>query len=402
MIVAAVVMGRVAAAQPTILSIDEATLVAELEANDPRVAIAAAKVTAARADIAVARLRPNPSISIEREEPFVNGTAMPTNYLRLNVPFDISGRRGLLLDAAAAAVRAATSDAAQNKHELLVAALRVFDDCARARLQVEILTSSRAMLVRSVEIARERGKAGDASGYEIQRFELELAGHDDDLASAQIDLVRVRTQLATLTGRTGELDASTTLELPTAVPTLELLLAKASDRGDVRAAKLRSEAARRRAGAADRGWVPLPTLTGGAMTADLGAQTGTGYVAGIALTIPLFDRGQGDKARASADLHLADAEGDLLGRQVPGAVEVAHRTLVARIEQARKLATEQLGRLDVIVLASETAFREGNASVVELLDAHRAARGVRLRALDLRHQVARDKRELELAVGQRL
>lgn len=222
MIVAAVVMGRVAAAQPTILSIDEATLVAELEANDPRVAIAAAKVTAARADIAVARLRPNPSISIEREEPFVNGTAMPTNYLRLNVPFDISGRRGLLLDAAAAAVRAATSDAAQNKHELLVAALRVFDDCARARLQVEILTSSRAMLVRSVEIARERGKAGDASGYEIQRFELELAGHDDDLASAQIDLVRVRTQLATLTGRTGELDASTTLELPTAVPTLEL------------------------------------------------------------------------------------------------------------------------------------------------------------------------------------
>jgi outer membrane protein TolC len=56
----------------------------------------------------------------------------------------------------------------------------------------------------------------------------------------------------------------------------------------------------------------------------------------------------------------------------------------------------------MILRAAETAFREGNASVVELLDAHRAARSVRIRALDLRHQVARDKRELELAVGQRL
>ncbi|MBA3396790.1 MAG: TolC family protein [Deltaproteobacteria bacterium] len=389
-------------AQPAVAMIDEATLVAELEAKDPRAAVAAAKLADARADVAAARVRPNPTISIEREEPFVGGTGLATNYLRLSVPFDISGRRGRQIEAAQAGVRAVDSDATQAKLELVIQALRVFDDAARARLHVEILTSSRTSLVRAVEIARKRGKAGDASGYEIQRFELELAGHDDDLATAQIDLARARGQLAALTGRTGELDASSTLDLPAAVPTVETLLAKANGRGDLRAARLRGEAANRRAGAAGRGWVPTPTLTAGAMTVDLGDQTATGYVAGVALTIPVFDRGQGDKARADADRQLAIAEARWLERQIPSAVQVAHTTLMARIEQTRRLATGQLDRLDVILVAAETAFREGNASVIELLDAHRAARGVRTRALDLRHQVARDKRELELAVGQRL
>ena len=401
-VVAASFTSGSAYAQPAVPLIDEATFVAELEAKDPRAAIAAARVAAARADVAAARVRPNPSISIEREEPFVDGTGLPTNYLRLSIPFDISGRRGRQIEAAEAGVRAVSTDATQTKLEIVIQALRVFDDAARARLHVELLTNSRASLVRAVEIARKRGKAGDASGYEIQRFELELAGHDDDLATAQIDLARARAQLAALTGRTGGLDASTNLELPTTVPALEPLVAKADDRGDLRAAKLRGEAANLRVGAAGRGWVPTPTLTAGAMTVDLGDQSGTGYVAGLAVTFPVFDRGQGDKARAAADRQLAQAEQRWLERQIPNAVRVAHTTLVARIEQARTLATGQLDRLDVILVAAETAFREGNASVVELLDAHRAARGVRIRALDLRHQVARDKRELELAVGQRL
>lgn len=402
LVVGAAVTPRAAVAQPVLPSIDEATFVAEVEARDPRAAFATASVAAARADVTIASARPNPSISIEHEEPFVDGTGFATNYLRLTVPLDISGRRGMQMEAAETGVRAASSDATQRKLELVVAGLRMFDECAHARMQVEILNDSRVSLVRAAEIARQRTKAGDASGYETERIELELAGYDDDLATARIDLARAQAQLAALIGRSGQLDAATTLELPASVPGAEALLAKAGDRGDLRAAKLRGEAADRRVDAADRGWVPIPTVMAGAMTADMGAQTGTGYVAGLEVSIPIFDRGQGAKARATADRHLADAEVQWLERQVPSAVQVAHSTLVARIEQARKLATGQLDRLDVILQAAEAAFREGNSSVVELLDAHRAARAVRIRALDLRHQVARDKRELELAVGQRL
>lgn len=401
-VVATSIVASNASAQPATPSIDEAALVAELEAKDPRVAIAAARVLAARADVAEARVRPNPSISIEREVPYVDGTAFATNYLRVSVPLDISGRRGRQIDAAETNVQAATSTARQTRLEAVIEALRVYDDCARARLHVQLLTDSRGALVRAVEIARERGKTGAASGYEVQRFELELAAHDDELASAQIDLRRARTQLATLVGRNGELDATGALELPQTVPSIDALLAKANDRGDLRAATLREQAARQRESAAGRGWVPQPTLMAGAMTADMGTSTGTGYVAGVSLSIPIFDRGQGDRARAGADRHLADAESRWLQRQIPTGVQLAHGTLVARIAQAQQVMTAQVERLDTILGAAEASFREGNASVVELLDAHRSARTVRLRALELRHQVARDKRELELAVGQRL
>ena len=401
-IVAMTVASSVVSAQPAVPSIDEATFVAELEAKDPRIAVAAAKVGAARAEVAEARVRPNPSISIEREVPYVDGTAFATNYLRLSIPLDISGRRGNQIDAAETNVRAATSSATQTKLEAIVEALRIYDEGVRARLYVQILTDARAALVRAVEIARQRSKSGVASGYEVQRFELELAGHDDELASAQIELRRARRQLATLAGRTGELDASGALDLPPSVPAIDVLLAKANDRGDLRAAKLRENAARQRERAAGRGWIPQPTLTAGAMTADLGTETGTGYIAALSLSIPVFDRGQGDAARAAADRHLADAEARWLQREIPSSVDVAHASLVARIAQAQRVTTAQVDRLETILGAAETAFREGNASVVELLDAHRSARTVRLRALELRYQVARDKRELEHAVGQRL
>lgn len=399
LLLSAVVAAR-AEAQPA--TIDEAAFVAELEAKDPRVAVAAAHVEMARAEIAGARVRPNPSVSFEREVPYVDGTGFDTNYLRVTVPIDISGRRGLQIDAAESGVRAATSEARRTRLEAVIEALRIYDDCARARLQMEILTETRTALVRAVEIAQQRGKTGAASGYEVHRFQLELAVHDDELASAQIALRRARVQLGTLLARSGELDTTSTLELPTHMPALESLLARATERGDLRAAEQREDAARRRAEAAGRGWVPLPTLMAGAMTADMGMQTGTGYVAGLSLSIPIFDRGQGDRARAMAERRVADAEATWLQRQIPGAVHTAHATLIARIAQAQTITTEQVDRLEIILRAAETSFREGHASVVELLDAHRAARAVRLRALELRHQVARDKRELELAVGQRL
>lgn len=380
--------------------IDEAAFVTALEAHDPRLAVAAAQVATARAEVAAARTRPNPSISIEREEPFVDGTGLATSYLRLAVPIEISGRRGEQIAAAETGVRAAQSEAGRVRFEAIITALGVFDEAIHARLYVQLLTESRTALVRAVDIARQRGKTGAASGYEVQRFELELAIHDDELAEARIALARARAQLAMFVDRPGEIDAAGDLALPGDVPPVAALLGIATARGDLRGAQLRERAARQRAGAADRGWMPLPTLTAGAMTADLGTETGTGYVAGIALSIPIFDRGQGEGARAGAERQRASAEARWLARAIPAGIARAHATLIARIAQARQVA--QRDRLDIILRAAETAFREGTVGVVELLDAHRAARAVNLRALELRYRVARDKRELELAVGQRL
>ena len=405
-VVAIAVIGEAAAQPPApgavIGSIDEAGLVAAIEATDPRIAATAARVAAARAEVVAAGARPNPSISIEREEPFLDGQGFATNYLRVNLPIDVSGRRGLQIEAADAGVQAAARDATRTTHELVLEALRVFDEAVHARLRLALVTRERDALVRAVEIARQRGQAGAASGYEVQRFELELAVHDDETRTAEAELHHARMRLAALVGQAGELDAATDLALPTTVPPVEALVALARDRGDLMAARWRGTQATRRAAAAGRGWVPTPVLTGGAMTAAFGDQTGTGYVAGLQLSVPVFDRGQAEQARAAADRKLADAEARWLERQIPVAVRTAHAALVARVEQARQLEAGPVARVDVIVSAAEVAFREGKTTVTELLDAHRAARAVRLRALELHLSVARDTRALELAIGRRL
>jgi outer membrane protein, heavy metal efflux system len=391
-------------ARAQVAAIDEARLVAELEARDPRAARLATEVAAARANVIAAGVRPNPSLAVEREEPFVDGRGVATNYLRLVVPLDVSGRRGLRVSAADADARGKTEEIQLARFELIVEGLRVFDDTAYARLYLEILTAERASLARAVESARQRAKAGDGSGYEVQRFELELAGFDDRIASAQLELRRSRVRLAALAGRPDtELDADSALVLPRPLPPMESLLAKAVvERGDYRAAKLRGDAATRRIQAAGRAWVPLPSFTAGAMTADLGERTGTGYVVGLALTVPIFDRGQGERAQANAERQAAAADARWLETQIPASVRLAYETLTARVAQAGAFGATQLERLDALLRAAETAFREGNASVVELLDAHRAARDVRLRALELRLEVARAKHDLELALGHRL
>lgn len=400
-VVAPWLLGSVAHAEVTV--IDEGRFVAELEANDPRIARVTAELAASRANVVAAGVRPNPTLSLEREEPFVDGNGSPTNYLRVEIPFDLSGRRGLRLAAAETDVRGKTEQVRLARFELVIDGLRSFDDAAHARLHLELLTVERASLVRGVEIARQRSKAGDASGYEVQRFELELAGFDDQIASAQIELRRARTRMATLVGRPGaELDAGSTLELPAALPPLESLLGTVLERGDYVATKLRGDAAGRRIRAAKRGWIPTPSLTAGAMTADLGDRTGTGYVVGLSVTVPIFERGQAERAQADAERQVANAEARWLEVRIPADVRLAYEALSARTEQARRLASSQLERLDVVLRAAETAFREGKSSVIELLDAHRAARDIRLRALESRRDVARAKHELELAVGHRL
>lgn len=393
----------VAPARAEVATIDEARFVAELDAKHPRLARLAAEIEVARAQVVTAGVRPNPRLAIDREVPYVDGSGLPTNYLRLELPLDISGRRGMRVAAAEVEVRGKTAEVGRARFELVVDGLRVFDEAAYVHMYLEILTTERASLVRAVDIARQRAKAGDVSGYEVQRFELELAGYDDRIASARIELRSARVRLATLAGRSGtELDAASTLPPPAALPPLEGLLAKAVvERGDHRAATLRADAAARRIQAGARGWVPLPSFTAGAMTTDLGDRTGTGYVVGLALSLPIFDRGQGERAQAKADQQIARAEARWLETQIPASVRLAYETLTARIDQAGRLAP-QLDRLDGVLRAAETAFREGNAGVVELLDAHRAARDTRLRALELRLDVARAKRELELALGHRL
>lgn len=376
-------------AEPSAITEDE--LARRIVATDPRFAVIAAQVDAQRAAITDARVRPNPSLSASREETFASGRGFPDNLLLLDWPLDISGRRGRRIAAAAAGVEAAVADASYDQLLLLLDALVAYDDARYGRARVVTLEDARAQLGKLVDVVRTRRRAGDVSGYDVDRLELELAGYDDAIIDAQIELSVARRRLATHAGQPGgSLDAAEALALPVP-PTGDTPI---TARGDYRAAMLRARQAEAEIAAAKRAWVPTPVVSAGLKTTDTGVATATGYVIGLGFDLPLFDRGGGARERGGARRRQAQAELAAIDRDARGAATTAAEELTRRIDQAKRHVETQLVRLPEILRRAETAYREGDRPIYELLDAYRTARDVRLRQL----AIVRDARTAQIAL----
>lgn len=401
-LVVAIVAGTSATAladDAVVTAMDEAQFVAALEAADPRFERLHAEVGVAKAEVALEGARPNPSVSFDREALFPDGGSAATHYARVLWPLDLSGRRGRRMAGARTATAAVAADADAARVALVLDGLRVFTEAAYARQEVALSRAERATLARVVDAVRKRASAGAASGYDLQRFELELAAYDDRIASAETRLLELRAQVAALVGRPAEsIDAASALALPALPAPLDDVLA---ERGDYRAAKLRARSADQRADAAARGWIPDLGLSAGFMASGVGAETAIGYTIGLTVALPIFDRGGPQVARARAIRRVAEAETRIIEAQVPAAVRARHTTLRLRIAQAQRLASEQLARLDALLRAAETGYREGHTGVVELLDAYETARDTRLRDLELRRDARLAELELMRALGRR-
>jgi cobalt-zinc-cadmium efflux system outer membrane protein len=395
--------GDAAAEEPPAIS--EREFLDRFARGDPRLEVLEARVQGARAEVTAARALPNPSVAYDREETFSSGAGTPETFVRLALPIDISGRRSKRIDAAEAAVQAAREEAAAERFALTLDALSIYHDAAHAGLRVRALRGGRDGLARLVAIVDKRVRGGDASGYDLRRFELELAAYDDLIASAERELASARRRLGTLVGEPDALyDANDSLAIPTLPTSVGPLASRAlASRNDYRATKLRGQQADHELAAARREWVPGLVLTGGLKTTDVGmGETALGYVAGIAVSLPLFDHGQAVRDRAAALKRQARAAARVLEQGVPASVRSAHDELQRRIAQARQFSDGQLGKLDSLARAAEVSYREGERpSVFELLDAYRTAREVRLRELDLRRETRSSELDLWRALGRR-
>jgi outer membrane protein TolC len=158
---------------------------------------------------------------------------------------------------------------------------------------------------------------------------------------------------------------------------------------------LRTAAREARAAHGDAGWSWLPTLSlSGGFRVVQATETRYGYVAGIAVELPILSRGQELRAEAEAGVRLADSR-----------VRASERAL--RIDRARALVeldqtSRELERFEAatkprverLLRASESGYREGHRSIVELVDAERARTTVELRYLEL--QLAARRAEIAL------
>jgi cobalt-zinc-cadmium efflux system outer membrane protein len=126
---------------------------------------------------------------------------------------------------------------------------------------------------------------------------------------------------------------------------------------------------------------------------------GYGYVVGVSVEVPIFDRGQTLQEETEAQAALASARAQAL----QGAIEVEIRSasvayLAARREFER-FEAQTRGHLEVLLVAAQSGYREGERSIVELLDAQRAQTEIAEHRLLLLAKAKRAEARLRAAVG---
>jgi cobalt-zinc-cadmium efflux system outer membrane protein len=255
---------------------------------------------------------------------------------------------------------------------------------------------------RMTAVVEKRQQAGEVSGYDALRLSRERATVNAALNREQSTRARLWAAMSALLGSpdvAGRFDGVAGDLLPGAPPNLARLLASLTDRPDL--AELEREVAafdlERRASA--RGWVPELTLGVGQkeVSDDLGRDSGPMVSAGI--TLPLFDRGQADVQRASAQAEIARSRHRLVLQHAQGEVTGLWRELAglrSAALEARRGADEEVSEM---IRIAEAAYEGGELGVLELLDAYRSAYLAEIQALELAAAARLASIELDLLTG---
>lgn len=364
-------------------AISRADAIHDALAAGPRLALARADSSAARARELGARAFPNPTLLASYTK------SAPQRHLEMELPLDAPWVRGARVRAAAALTRAAELRLLSERDAVVVDVDTTYTQAlaADARFQLARQTARDADSLRAMTAARR--DAGDASDLDVDLATLAAgqqanAASDDSLAAMSVLL-----ELQSLMGIPADSAAivlADSLRPPAgdsvpAAPTL--LAARAGDATpSVAAAEASLRAAELGIASARRSVLGLPALTFGVEEGDpSGDEPGTLPTVGLALPIPLLDRNRGGIAEASAErvrarAELAAARLETRRRVVEGTRErEALRVRVARdadlVIRAQRVAARSL-----------TAYREGAFALPAVLEARRTARDVQQQYID--------------------
>jgi len=355
-----------------------------------------ARVGEAEADALAAGTWANPTLELARDK---TGVTRETSW-QLMQPLDLSGRRGLREDAARHRIRATESDNLARKNERAVELRRAFHDLLHRQETLRAVGAWSARFAAIGSVVDKLARAGEVAGYDRRRLEREQRSAEARLAETHADLERGRARLAALIGRAvgAGIDGIDGRLLPEPPPALPALQAQLAARPDLSALAARVEAAQADNAAARRN-LPELTVGIGGKRADDGALRENGNLVMLAFNLPLFDRQQAGDRRSAAQAMAARAELDLARQQAEGELVGLHRQLTQLIIAAERYRGTAVAPSAALVRIAETAYRAGESTILELLDAYKGALEAETTALALEWKAREVRIELDQLTG---
>ncbi|MBK7926044.1 MAG: TolC family protein [Bryobacterales bacterium] len=361
-----------------VITLEQALALAE--ENHPRLKAGSARMDAAAAGITTAKARPNPEALAQGGGQTYRVPGNVSGFVQsysISQPLELGQLRPARIGLAERTREVSAQELAAIRLSVLAAVRRAFFQALRFQGEIEILREN----LRTVEDFRERIKVrvdvGEAGRLELYRADAELATARAAVLSAQLRSVAALSQLrGAVAAPLGDpITLAGSLDPDAQLPPLEQLRQEVVDRhpdlarakSEIRRseARLSYETAQRR---------PQPSIVAGFdRPPDVPI-----YRAGISLPLPFWNRREGPIAEAVAETRVAAAEAEVRRNELLSAMEGAYGRY--------QLATQQLMTYQEGVLrageeglrAAEAAYRLGERGILDVLDAQRVLRTVRL------------------------
>ncbi|MEO8020814.1 efflux transporter outer membrane subunit [Polaromonas sp.] len=294
---------------------------------------------------------------------------------------------------------AASLDAASREALLRSTRLLVQADVAQTYLNLRALDTERVLVRDTLQAYRNtlrltevRFREGDVAELDVARVRTEVASTESEALALDRQRAGLEHALAVLVGEVASSFQVAPAEWTTALPVIpagvpSTVLAR---RPDVSAAQSSMQAAQARVGVAKAAWFPVFSLTASGGYAapeisDLLKMSTRAWGVGALLSLPIFDGG-----RREAGVQGANAELDMALASYREQILVAFRDVEDQLSALRLLAEQSEAQSRSVAsssratVLSDSRYRNGFVSQLELLDAQRSELRNRRQALQVR------------------
>lgn len=331
-----------------------------------RLGLARADTAVANAAVIAARAFPNPSVATSYSK------SVPKYHFSFDVPIDLPSLRDLRVRSARVGLQAAELRYQFARATVMLDADTTYTHAIAAREHLALARRNALDADSLLHMVQRRRDAGDASDMEVELARV-TAGQQANVAAADsLTYFSTVLDLQAVLGMTVEgadVAPSDSLTEPPPAPLPAQTLSEA-------AAGLSVESATLAARFQHRSIFSQPSVSLGFEYGDpSGSEPGILPTFGVGLALPLFDRNRGAIAQAEAERARAVAE--LTLARVEARNQINHATrertaALARVARDRQLVTSAT----LVASMSLTAYREGQSSLPNVLEAQRTAREV--------------------------
>ena len=370
-----------------------ASALARTLVESPELAAFSWDFRAAEARIIQARLKPNPELRLDVENPtgsgrFKSGDEMQ-HTLQLSQLIELGGKLPARLAVAEAERALANSEYQVKRVEVLKATTLAFVDVLAAQRRISLAEEFVKVADDAVQLTTQRVNVGKSSAVENTRANVAAASARIEVTQARRELLAAKARLAAQWGaRRVDFDTvSGDLDRRKEKPALETLRTRLL--GNPQLTRWIAEREKRQAMLAKEQAAAKPDITIAGGPRAVGKADDVSFVAGFSIPLPLRNRNQGAIAEARANLAKLEDERRAAEARAFAELSGAYQRLMGASEELTALEGSVIpGAMDAEKQLSD-GYDLGRFTQFEVLDARKtlnAARAQQLKALAEYHK----------------